>query len=139
MSIFASLSTETISLPGDEAHAVTIRTLTGREVEDAQAEHLKTLISGRSARGWAGSFVRKIAEGTATDADAHALLRDPLAGFDLDTVVTKGLVSWTYERAIDPAAIADLTDAAREYIATAIMRRTRPGLFADAAEIQKNG
>lgn len=139
MSIFASRTQQTIALPFDEPHTVTIRRLTGREVERAQSEHLKSMVGGRSARGWSGAFQRIIA-GLAAPADAERALADPLSGYDRFAIVRSGLVAWSYPDPLKPDplkpavagtvdAIEDLDDDAVEFIAREILRITKPALF----------
>lgn len=140
MSIFASRTQQTIALPFDAPHTVTIRRLTGRELDRAQSEHLKSMIAGRSARGWSGAFQRIIA-GLGTPADATQALADPLAGFDRFAIVRAGLVAWSYPESLKPLtpsqiadgvttdAIDDLDDDAVEFLARAILQLTKPALF----------
>jgi hypothetical protein len=140
MSIFASQTSVTIPIPFDDPHTVTIRKLTGRELERAQAEHMRSMVGGRSVRGWSGAFQR-ILNGLATPADAQQVLADPLGGYDRTTIVRAGLISWSYPQAIAPLtpseavdrsrtdAVEDLDDEALEFLATEILRRTKPGLF----------
>jgi len=152
---FASHTQTTVPLPFDPPHTITIRRLTGLELERAQTEHLKNLVGGRSVRGWSAHFQRVLA-GKATNADARAAIADPLAGFDRVVMVRAGLLAWSYPQPIKPElmpatsngsfkvpgpdAIEDLDDDALDFIATEILRLTKPALFytkeddADAAK-----
>ena len=128
MSIFASQSvSDPIAMPFDPPHTVTVRNLTGRDIEAAQEAHRTTLASG-SARSWAVTFRRAIEKG-ASDPDVLNAIRDPLTGYDRYALVRSGLVSWSYDRPIGPEAIDDLDDEAVDFIATEILRRTKPALF----------
>lgn len=144
MSIFASRMQHTIALPFDPPHTVTIRKLTGREVDLSQAEHLKSLIAGRSPRGWSGAFQRIVA-GLGKPADAETLLADPLEGYDRFVIVRAGLLAWSYPESVTPIvkdgtngtrvdAIEDLDDEAVEFLARAILQLTKPQLFQTADE-----
>jgi hypothetical protein len=142
VSIFASQTqSDPIPLPFDEGQTITIRALSGLELEAAQTAHMKSLVGGRSARGWSGAFQRILA-GVATPADAEQALADPLAGYDRTVIVRAGLVGWSYSQAITsvkvgtvgaPAkiidAIDDLKDEPLEFMARAILQRTKPSLF----------
>lgn len=147
MSIFASDTTVTIPIPSDPSHSVTLRKLTGRDIERAQGEHLNATVAGRSPRGWAGIFHASLAKGTATEADAQKALSDPLAGFDRFTIVRAGLKGWTFKKDEKPVpvndeTVSDLDDDALEFFAVEIMRLTKPGLFLTDEErkaAQKNG
>lgn len=146
--MFASKSQQTIPIAFDAPHTVTIRKLTGRELERAQFDHLRSLVAGRSARGWAAHFQQKLAAGTAVAADAEKVLTDPLSGYDRTTIIRAGLLAWSYPDAItavtvkgpDTApdqivdAVADLDDDGAEFIATEIMRLTKPALFQTAED-----
>jgi len=137
--MFASLTQQTLLLPFDPPHSVTIRKLTGREVERAQGEHLKGLISGsRSSRGWAEAFQRNLAKGT--PGAVAAVLADPLNGFDRSTILACGLLGWSHPTPpFSLAAIDDLDDDAAEFIARAILQLTKPALFltVEAAQEEK--
>jgi len=130
--MFASQTQQTIALPFAPGHTATIRKLTGREVERAQGEHLKSLVSGnRSARGWAESFKRNLAKATG---DPTPIIADPLNGFDRNTIIEAGLLGWSVARKFEPEAVADLDDDAAEFIARAILKLTKPALFVTSAE-----
>jgi hypothetical protein len=144
---FASLTvSDPIPLPFDEGQTITIRALSGKEIEAAQVEHMKSMVGGRSARGWSAAFQRIIA-GVATQAEAAQALADPLAGYDRTTLVRAGLLGWSYPQPLRPPltrgehvdAINDLKDEPLEFIAREILRLTKPGLFqtADEADEEK--
>ena len=158
--MFASRTTDTIPIPfADPPATCTVRSLTGRESDAAQAAHLTATIAGRfAAHGWAAQFQQQLAKGTATAADAEKVLADPLNGYDRHTIVKAGLLAWTIADPILPAPIAkptdaaslaaaaardaiieDLTDEELEWFAREILRRTKPALFqtADEAAVEK--
>lgn len=147
MSIFASLTTATIPIPFDAGQTVTLRKLTGREIEAAQEAHRATLASG-SAKSWAATFRRALEKG-ATDPDVLKAIRDPLTGYDRYALVRSGLVAWSYPLPIQRTqttatgttvvsvvdAVDDLDDEAVDWIAREVLRLTKPTLFhATAAE-----
>lgn len=157
MSIFASQTAATIPIPFDQPHTVTIRTLTGREVEAAQLAHATSVAAG-GARHWAARFRRLLEKAAQAGQDATKVtgmnesdvlssIQDPLTGFDRYALLA-GLTAWTYPTPItEPsereAAFGDLVDDAVEFFATEILRKTKPALFAtsveDAETIRKNG
>lgn len=148
---FASLRvSDPIALPFDPPNTITVRKLTGRHVELAQAAHLRSLVAGQSARGWEAKLRRSLDSGD--EQQVRAVLADPLNGYDRHTVVAFGLVSWTYANANvekdgdphkpTPKQIDDLDDEALEFIATEVMRLTKPHLFQtieEAEAARKNG
>lgn len=121
MSIFASDTQETIALPMDPPHTVTIRKLRGGEYEQAQVDGLK-----RSARSWADQL--QVAVNTGRLEDLKTKVNDPLFGFDRVAVIQAGLMAWTYDDPPTPARIADLDDEAMEFLARAILTLTKPAV-----------
>ena len=157
---FASQTqSDPILLPFDPPHTVIVRKLTGREIEAAQEAHRGTLASG-SARSWAVTFRRMLEKG-ASDPDVLKAIADPLTGYDRFALVRSGLVAWSYPQSVTPIAakaeikgkpgapaieasdaIEDLDDEALDFIATEVLRLTKPHLFhatvEDAEVAQKN-
>ena len=147
MSIFASQTQATVPIPFDRPNTVTIRRLTGREVEAAQEAH-RSSIATASARSWAATFRRMLEHG-ASDPDVLKVVADPLTGYDRYSLVRSGLVAWSYPLPVKPAdgaltgAVDDLDDEAVDFIAREALRLTKPGLFhateEDAEKERKNG
>jgi len=158
MSIFASQTTSaSIPIPFDPPHTVTVRKLTGREIEAAQVVQRDGL-NGVSARSWAATFRRMLEHGP-TDRQVQQAIADPLTGYDRFALVRSGLVAWSYPQPVKlkpgrtvPAtsadapevdAIEDLDDEAVDFIAREVLRLTKPGLFyataADADAEKKTG
>lgn len=134
---FASLTvSEPIPLPFDEGQWITVRKLTGREHEQAQAAHRGAFAAG-SARAWAVTFRRALEKG-ATDPDVLKALADPLTGYDRHGLCA-GLVAWSYDRPVDKDAIEDLADEALEFIALEVLKRTKPSLFVVAENAHVKG
>lgn len=139
---FASLTvSERIPLPCDEGQWIQVRKLTGRESDQAQDAHRSAFASGR-INAYAATFRRALEHG-ATDPQVMQALNDPLTGYDRFVVATAGLVAWSYDRATDAEAINDLDDEAVDFIARAVLKLTKPVLFAASAEdaeaVRKNG
>jgi hypothetical protein len=160
VSIFASHKQDTVPVPFDRPHTVTVRKLTGRELELAQESHAQGVALGRS-RVWASTFRLTLEKGFAASADVIKALNDPLTGYDRYSLVASGLVAWTYPQSVARPAkdldaeatkaalrgrqqvIDDLDDEAVEFIAREVLRLTKPSLFqneeeakADQKEIQ---
>lgn len=136
MSIFASETTDTLPILSDPPQTVTIRKLTGREIEQAQLNDLKRVTSGQTGRGWAAVFQARKAQGIATNEDATRVLTDPLGGYDRYTVIKTGIVSWSYAKPIEDETLNDLDDDAIEFFALAIMRLSKPALFLSREEVE---
>lgn len=155
---FASLTkSDPVPLPFDQPNCIVVRKLTAREVEKAQASHRADFVIGRT-RSWSEQFRRAMKEG-APDPLVLKAIADPLTGYDRYVVARAGLVSWTYPQSLtatparpaveaagdvkaQPAVeaydpIEDLDDEAVDFIATEVMRQTKPWLF-QTAEQQEN-
>src|SRR6478672_9237866 len=94
MSIFASHTIDTLPIPFDPPHTVTIQKLSGRSLEVSQLAHLNGVATGLG-RNWATTFMRRAAAGIATNADAEKVLHDPLSGYDRITLCKEGVKAWT--------------------------------------------
>jgi hypothetical protein len=145
---FASHTTsDPIPLPFDPPNSVQVRKLTGRELEQAAASG-RDLFLGGNGRMFP-ALLRRALEHGATDPDVLKAIRDPLTGYDRYALVRGGLVAWSYPQSIKrdpllpkiaPDAIDDLDDEAVDFIATEVLRLTKPHLFHDteaAAAIEK--
>jgi hypothetical protein len=66
----------------------------------------------------------------------------PLAGFDALTLIEKGVTEWTFTEPIGHDAFEEIDADTRDWLATEILRLSRPSLFQSADEreqAQKNG
>jgi hypothetical protein len=148
MSIFASRTQQTIDLPFDVPHTVTIQKLAGRHLEQAKQANQAAAVESLRRMGGA-TFQRELnAIGpSVVIADAVAKVQaNPLSGYDRYVLLEKGIKAWTYvddAGAVIPvtaAAIEDLDDEAIDFLARAVLQLTKPALFAvDAEADQKNG
>lgn len=143
MSSFASRHTSTVENPHEKGVTFTFRMLSGAEVEEAQQQHIASMVGGQNPRGWAGRFMSKLERGVASEAEAMAILRDPLGGFDRLTVARYGIVSWSYPGAdgkplpVTRDKVADLIDDVLEWAAVEVMKLTKPSRFLDAEQAQE--
>jgi hypothetical protein len=164
VSIFAGEThSDPIPIPFDPPHTVTVRKLTGRECDAAREAHATGLSAG-GARQWATKF-RRILEGSISDkAQIEEAIADPLTGYDRFVLAASGLGAWSYDvpllaiidaaakltaeqreaahYAVRKAVVDRLSDEGVDFIATEVLRVTKPGLFhatkADAQVAQKN-
>jgi hypothetical protein len=147
---FASLTvSDRIPLPFDEGQWIQVRKLTGRECERAQEAHRGNLTTS-SPRSWAATFRRMLEQGK-SDPEVLQAIRDPLTGYDRFTLIRCGLVRWSYPHSLTPPLtpgagtdyVDDLDDEAVDFIATEVLRVTKPALFhateEDAAVEKKTG
>lgn len=158
---FASRSQETLPLLSDPGQNFTIRGLTGREFERAQAANVASASLGRMST--LSKTLKRMLEFGAADAEVRRAVRHPLTGFDRHRLAQIGLTGWSYadpltpERALvnsrtgevtfsdaEPAAdqvvemrvraIEDLTDDPLDEIAIAVLKKTKPSLFFETEE-----
>ena len=152
---FASRVVVTLPVPFDPPNEVTIRKLAGRHLEKARNSFLHGLFLDVQARGGAAVqkemqtlFIKDAPnqdEVKEKEAEAEA---NPLAGLDPYLIVQGGVVAWTYpepckaEPVTDElgnvtmrfAALDDMDEDAIKWLATEIMRLTKPSLFRTPAE-----
>lgn len=146
MSIFASQTqSDPIPIPFDAPNWIVVRKLTGRECDAAQEAHRGNFATG-NIKSWAATFRRALEKG-ANDPDVLKAINDPLTGFDRFALVRAGLVSWSYPQPIKAPsltaggtissvvdAVDDLDDEAVDFIATEVLRLTKPALFLTSEE-----
>lgn len=143
MSIFASRNTSVVTMA--DGTEVTIRQLTGRQLERARQAHLvKTLEMVRSQASMLKELESLVpaANQAAAGSGSASTPVDPMASVDKPTVVLAGVVAWSADVPVSDEAVGDLSEDAVDVLATAIMRLTKPSLFlsADAQEAEeKNG
>lgn len=144
--MFASLTTNIVTVPGEQPVMVTIHKLSGKDHDAAQFAHMSGVMTGRG-RNWAQRFMQLAASGRASEADANRILADPLSGYDRLTLAKCGIVGWSCVDAagqpvpVTEKAIDDLEDEPLELLASEILKLTKPGLFqtpAEAEAAQKN-
>jgi hypothetical protein len=131
MSIFASFTQATIPIPFDPPHTVTLQKLTGRQLARAGEE---SLVEAQAyvARMGGAEFRKQLAEVGDGDAVKEAVAKaqaDPMSGYHKPTLIKHGLKAWSYDRAIDDAAIEDLDDDALEFLSREVLKLTKPALF----------
>lgn len=140
MSIFASRTQKTIPVPFDPPHEVTIQKLAGRHLRKAHEAWLEELYTGVRNRGGATAQKemqalfddrdKKKADETSDAEKAIAEVQDdPLNGLDKFTVVRYGVKAWSYDIPVSSESIDDMDDDAVDFVATEIMRLTKPALF----------
>lgn len=140
MSIFASATRNTIELPFDAPHTVTIRRLSGGQVRKAQkAQMLESLEIVRAAGGFA-AFDRKTQQEVGGEGQLEAQMakakKDPLTDHDVLTVLRFGVVAWSYDQPVNDGTLEDLDAEAQEFIARQILALTHPAT-AEAAEAER--
>jgi hypothetical protein len=132
-SIFASRVRQTVELPFDPPHTVTIQKLSGRQREKASRE--SQFASAEYVQRMGGSAFKQQLAALDAETIAKAVAADPLLTLDRLTVLKAGIVGWSYDLAVTPEAIEDLSEEASDFLARAIVGLTSNGTSAAA---QKN-
>lgn len=139
MSIFASRTTQTIALPFDVPHTVTVQKLAGRHLQKAAME--KQVSAQAFVARMGGEAFRTQLAAVGDDKETAALVRkaqaDPLNTYDRYVVLQKGIKAWSYDEPVSEQAIEDLDEEAVDFLARAILQLTKPGLFQTAAEVEE--
>jgi len=124
MSIFASQVQKTLPIPHDPPHTVTIRKLTGKQLQRAlKARQAEVTQDMRDLGG--AAFLKELRTLGDEDLARAAKVVDPFASYDPDVLIQAGTVSWTHDRACDLEAKDDLDDETREWLSRAIYELSR--------------
>lgn len=124
---FASFTQQTIELPFDAQHTVTIRKLSAKQI--AKARDVSRLASMALLKEMGGDMQGQLAalgDAETTAALVEAAKADPLNTVDTTTVLRFGVTAWTYDATVCEETIEDLTEEAAEFIARAIVALTLP-------------
>ena len=136
MSVFTSLITETLTVPGTSA-SVVIRKLAPKHLAEAQkAAQARAFADMKQTRDWLGDDLLDKLSASATPKEGPA---DPLLTHDRMTLLERGIVSWTFEQPLGRESYEDLEDDTAEWMATAILKLAKPSLYAAAEAATKNG
>lgn len=131
MSVFAKLRTATLTaIPGFPGHSVSIHGLSPRSLEAAAKEHQRQVLAvlkEAKESGTASAFEEVDPEAVKTYQDQ--LRANPLSSYDAATLIEKAVDEWSFELAPSPESIAELDEDIRDYIATEILRLSKPSLF----------
>lgn len=117
--MLTSLIKKRLDIPNEEGSWVEIRMLSGKKLDEARAAKLQLIFE--MARAMGTELGDRIAQQNRDTDDDEA---DPLAAFDVDTVLRGGIVSWSYKERVTPENIGDLDEATRNWAAKEIVALT---------------
>lgn len=134
---FAKFFTDTIPVPDDAPHTVTIQKLSGGAIQRAQQIAAAEAVNGR---GFAENVSKMLqAAKNGDDLAAVKLIADPLNGFDRATLLVNGITGWSYtDISCTAENIRGLDDERSEHFARAILKLAKPHLFAEPEQERKN-
>lgn len=139
MSIFASRTRKILEMsfdderhPDGSCHTVTIQKLSGRQIEKArEAATFAQIASAMEIKKQAGGesdFQRELASAAASPQAVEILAQqanDPTNGLDVDTLLEKGIVEWTYGE-VNVGNMNDLDEESRLFLAREIALLSLP-------------
>lgn len=143
-SVFTSQITETIPIPHDPGHTITIRKLNPRQIHRALiAQQARVMDDVTELGGF--EKVQSMIAGLSTEERKAAA--DPLVPYDQVALIVRGVTAWTYRNGEVPVPITletaeDLDDETAEFIARAVLKLAKPKLFQTPEEVEaaeKNG
>ncbi len=132
-SIFANRITDTISID-DSGSTITIRKLNPKALEAARKESQRRSLEEVKELGGPAAVRELQTLGDASKATDETPRRDPLLTHDALTLIEKGVLSWTYDEPIGREAFDELYEDARDKLATAILKLSKPSLYQTAEE-----
>jgi len=136
MSIFTSFVTEVLEVPGEPGQTITIRRLAPKALErarDAARERgNREMKLTRESMGEAEfqAFRAEIAKNVADGSG----MSDPLNQFDQVSLVKDGVTAWTFDAPLTVESFEDIDEDRLEWLARAILKLSKPSLFAASAE-----
>lgn len=117
--MITSSITKEITLPHEEETTIVIRMLSHGALKKARDNRLRDLV--QMVGGMDMSALQSMRREQSDD-DEEA---DPMAGYDITTVLHKGIKSWSYDLPAKPENIDELDDVTAEYVAKEIINLSR--------------
>lgn len=131
MSIFASRVQQTIELPFDPPHTVTVQKLSGRHLERAMQEN--QIAAAEFLRRMGGAaFQRELNTAAVSDDDLARARANPFMRYDRGIILQRGIKAWSYPEPVSAETIDDLSEDAADFLARAILALTLPAEDRDA-------
>ena len=123
--MLTSQTARPIELPHEPGVTFEIRQLSHGALKKARDNRMREMAMNFSGLDLS-TFLKDVAAPVQRDSDDDDV--DLLAGYDMQTILVKGIKSWSYPEKVTPENIEDLDDETAEFVATEIMkisRRTR--------------
>ena len=140
MSVFTSLVTDTLPVPGAEGQSVTIRKLAPKHLEEARrASQLRALDDMKRTREALPPEMLTAMLAKSDKADPPKEKPDPLLTHDRVSLMQHGVTAWSFAQPLSPDSFEDLDDDTADWLAGAILRLSKPSLYAQEDAARKNG
>ena len=112
--------TDTLEIPNEPGTTITIRMLSHgalKKARDTRLYELARMLGGIKLPTTSPEEER--ADKEAADKEEE---EDPLVGYDITTVLHKGIKSWSYPEKCNPETIDELDDKTADFVAKAIIK-----------------
>lgn len=135
MSIFTSLVSQVLDVPGVAGATVTVRKLAPKHLDAARkASQDKAFAEMKRTReALDQSFLDRVME-TMAGAGGPVKAADPLLAYDRVTLMEAGVTAWSFDLPVTRETLEDLDEDTADWLARAILRLSRPALFESEAE-----
>ncbi len=116
--MLTSKHTKQIEIPHEPGEWLKVRQLSGRALDEAREERSRRVLANARAMGAEVMLAFQDVERPASTEPAEP---DPLADYDVDTVLRCGIIAWSYQEKVKPETIADLDEQTRDWAAREIL------------------
>ena len=120
--MLTSKITQELPLPHEPGAVITVRLLSGEQLKRARQARAREALK---AYGELSASVDLSTLPSQAQDSAAVLEADPLASYDVGTLLAAGIVAWTYEEPVTPETIADLDEVTMDYVARALLPPAR--------------
>lgn len=132
VSAFTSDVTKVLKLPEPfEPHTVTIRKLKPRHRKQAAQEAQRASVEDFRKMG-GSQFLKEL--GSISDAEKKAVVPGPLDMHDTVTLLSKGIIEWSFDKPLEPDSFEDLDESLQDFLAREILALAKPSLFQNDEE-----
>jgi hypothetical protein len=123
---FTNTVTETVSL--SDGQSAVVRKLGWKALKAAATEKQRQALGTQKEMGVAffGELRKAIEEQGGADRLRELAAKDPFLQYDQDTLLQKGVVSWTLDRPLTPESLDDLDAETADLLARRICDLSRP-------------
>jgi hypothetical protein len=116
--MLASKIKRRVSVPHEPGEWFDIRALGGRALDEAR--RVRMLANFATLQAMGHDILTSMQTAAVDDTVARAD-PDPLAAYDVDTVLRSGITAWSYDAKVNPANIGELDEQTREWAAREIV------------------
>ncbi len=112
-----------VEIPSEPGEWLKLRMLPGKKLEEArevQADKQLAVFRKMGAEG-----IKALREFNPQQA-AEELKADPLAAYDIDTLLRAGIVGWSYDEPFAPTKVEELDETVRRWAVEELLRMSLP-------------